>query len=83
MVGQRAVRQEAGREEVLGLAQGLLEGGLIAGLGEEGGAADGPVEDVVDEAAGGAAPTSGHGGKGSGRQGGVKDSTPDPFSFRG
>src|ERR1700722_15761919 len=55
-------RQKTNGPPLLGLAQHRLEGGVVAVLVEEGGAIHGPVQDVVDVAAGVAAQASWHGG---------------------
>src|SRR5262249_17186169 len=59
----------------------LEEGGIVAGLVEQGRPAHGPVEDVVDVAASGTAQSSRH-ARNPTRSAGLlsRRSTPDPFS---
>src|SRR5262249_13603704 len=56
------VGQEAHGPEVGGLSEDGLEGRVVAVLAEQGAAADGAVEHVVDVAAGGDAGSAWHGG---------------------
>jgi len=75
VVGHDAVREQASGVSGVGFEEAAFEGVVVGGFSKEGHAADGAVEDVVDQPAGSVAGFSGHGVRNLSASGGKGNSS--------